>query len=77
VAQQIETGIRDGTSAFAATDWDGTFYPAGMQLRDFLSLSEQPLCWPCSCHGHAVPGALGKAEQENLTPPAFVAAYWI
>jgi uncharacterized protein YecE (DUF72 family) len=28
--------IRLGTSAFRATGWEGAFYPAGMQPRDFL-----------------------------------------
>jgi len=77
VAQQIETDIGVGTSVFAATGWDGTFYPSGMRLRDFLSLSEQPLCQPCSCNGRVVPGVLEKAENEILTPPAFVAATWV
>lgn len=29
--------IRIGTSAFSAAGWEGSFYPAGMQSRDFLS----------------------------------------
>ena len=29
--------IRVGTSAFTAAGWEGSFYPAGMQPRDFLS----------------------------------------
>jgi uncharacterized protein YecE (DUF72 family) len=29
--------IRIGTSAFTAAGWPGTFYPEGMQPRDFLS----------------------------------------
>jgi uncharacterized protein YecE (DUF72 family) len=29
--------IRLGTSAFTAAGWEGTFYPAGMQARDFLT----------------------------------------
>src|SRR4029077_4383483 len=29
--------IRIGTSAFTAEGWVGSFYPAGMQPRDFLS----------------------------------------
>jgi uncharacterized protein YecE (DUF72 family) len=37
VAQQPEAEIRVGTSAFTAAGWEGTFYPAGMQPRDFLS----------------------------------------
>jgi uncharacterized protein YecE (DUF72 family) len=30
-------GIRLGTSAFTAAGWEGTFYPAGMAARDFLT----------------------------------------
>jgi uncharacterized protein YecE (DUF72 family) len=29
--------IRLGTSAFTATGWEGTFYPAGMKPADYLS----------------------------------------
>ena len=31
------TGIFLGTSAFTAKGWEGSFYPRGMQSRDFLS----------------------------------------
>jgi uncharacterized protein YecE (DUF72 family) len=31
------TSIRLGTSAFTAAGWEGAFYPAGMQPRDFLT----------------------------------------
>jgi len=31
------TDLRIGTSAFTAEGWVGSFYPAGMQPRDFLS----------------------------------------
>jgi len=30
-------GILLGTSAFTANGWQGSFYPPGMQSRDFLS----------------------------------------
>src|SRR5712671_1825176 len=30
-------GILLGTSAFTAAGWEGSFYPRGMQSRDFLS----------------------------------------
>jgi hypothetical protein len=30
-------GILLGTSAFTAAGWEGSFYPRGMQPRDFLS----------------------------------------
>jgi uncharacterized protein DUF72 len=30
-------GILLGTSAFTADGWEGSFYPRGMQSRDFLS----------------------------------------
>src|SRR5713226_2122699 len=30
-------GILLGTSAFTANGWEGSFYPRGMQSRDFLS----------------------------------------
>ena len=32
-----EPGIYLGTSAFTAAGWEGSFYPQGMQSRDFLS----------------------------------------
>ena len=32
-----EAKIRVGTSAFTADGWVGSFYPKGMQPRDFLS----------------------------------------
>jgi hypothetical protein len=31
------SGILLGTSAFTASGWEGSFYPRGMQSRDFLS----------------------------------------
>jgi hypothetical protein len=31
------TNIFLGTSAFTAVGWEGSFYPAGMKSRDFLS----------------------------------------
>jgi uncharacterized protein YecE (DUF72 family) len=31
------TGMRIGTSAFTAAGWEGSFYPEGMQPREFLS----------------------------------------
>jgi uncharacterized protein YecE (DUF72 family) len=37
VAGQTEPDIRVGTSAFTAAGWEGTFYPAGMQPREFLT----------------------------------------
>src|SRR5260370_15462987 len=33
----LMTELRIGTSAFTTAGWPGTFYPAGMQSRDFLS----------------------------------------
>jgi hypothetical protein len=30
-------GVLLGTSAFTAAGWEGSFYPQGMQSRDFLS----------------------------------------
>jgi uncharacterized protein YecE (DUF72 family) len=33
--------LRLGTSAFTAAGWEGSFYPAGMQPRDFLSYYAQ------------------------------------
>jgi hypothetical protein len=32
-----EPGLLLGTSAFTATGWEGSFYPAGMKPRHFLS----------------------------------------
>ncbi len=29
--------LRIGTSAFTAAGWEGSFYPPGMQPRDFLT----------------------------------------
>jgi uncharacterized protein YecE (DUF72 family) len=37
VTPHIEAEIRVGTSAFTAAGWEGTFYPTGMQPRDFLT----------------------------------------
>jgi len=37
VTPQTEGDIRVGTPAFTAAGWEGTFYPAGLQSRDFLS----------------------------------------
>ena len=31
------SGVRVGTSAFTAAGWEGSFYPAGMSPRDYLS----------------------------------------
>jgi hypothetical protein len=33
----FELGIYLGTSAFTAAGWGGSFYPRGMQARDFLT----------------------------------------
>jgi hypothetical protein len=32
-----EPGLLLGASAFTAAGWEGSFYPAGMKARDFLS----------------------------------------
>jgi len=37
VRQYSEPGLYLGTSAFTANGWAGSFYPAGMQSRDYLS----------------------------------------
>jgi uncharacterized protein YecE (DUF72 family) len=37
VAPETESNIRVGTSAFTAAGWEGAFYPAGTQPRDFLT----------------------------------------
>jgi uncharacterized protein YecE (DUF72 family) len=37
VAPETEPKIRVGTSAFTAAGWEGAFYPAGTQPRDFLA----------------------------------------
>jgi uncharacterized protein YecE (DUF72 family) len=33
----VEASIHLGTSSFTATGWNGSFYPTGMQSRDYLS----------------------------------------
>jgi hypothetical protein len=37
VRQYSEPALYLGTSAFTANGWAGSFYPAGMQSRDYLS----------------------------------------
>jgi uncharacterized protein YecE (DUF72 family) len=37
VKTEKAANLRVGTSAFTAAGWEGTFYPSGMQPRDFLS----------------------------------------
>jgi hypothetical protein len=33
----VEPGLYLGTSAFTANGWQGSFYPQGMQPREYLS----------------------------------------
>jgi hypothetical protein len=33
----VTASIRLGTSSFTATGWNGSFYPSGVQSRDYLS----------------------------------------
>jgi hypothetical protein len=47
-----EPGLLLGTSSFTAAGWQGSFYPPGMQTRNFLRYmnwyeSAKQAYWPC------------------------------
>ena len=75
MAYQTEAEIRVGTSAITAAEWEGVFYPAGMQPRDFLTYY--------ATHFNTVevdgtfyrtPARSTIAGSANKTPPGFVFA---
>ena len=75
VAGQTELDIRVGTSAFTAAGWEGTFYPAGMQPREFLT------CYATKFNTVEVDSTFYRTPARstiigwaNKTPPGFVFA---
>ena len=75
VAGQTELDIRVGTSAFTAAGWEGTFYPAGMQPREFLT------CYATKFNTvevditfYRTPARSTIIGWANKTPPGFVFA---
>ena len=75
VEKLIMSSIRLGTSSFTAAGWEGAFYPAGMQPRDFLTYyaTRFDTVEVDSTYYHApsVPVVTGWA---NKTPAAFLLA---
>jgi uncharacterized protein YecE (DUF72 family) len=75
VAQQTEAEIRVGTSAFTAAGWEGAFYPAGMQPRDFLTYYATKFnTVEVDSTFYRTPARSTITGWANKTPPGFVFA---
>jgi uncharacterized protein YecE (DUF72 family) len=75
VAYQTEAEIRVGTSAFTAAGWEGIFYPAGMQPRDFLAYyATQFNTVEVDSTFYRTPARSTITGWANTTPPGFVFA---
>jgi uncharacterized protein YecE (DUF72 family) len=62
-----------GTSAFTATGWEGSFYPRGMQSRDFLSYyATQFATVEVDSTFHGCPSASTVSNWAARTPEDFV-----
>jgi uncharacterized protein YecE (DUF72 family) len=66
-------GILLGTSAFTAAGWEGSFYPPGMQSRDFLSYyATQFATVEVDSTFHGCPSATTVNKWNARTPEDFV-----
>jgi uncharacterized protein YecE (DUF72 family) len=75
VTPQTEADIRVGTSAFTAAGWEGTFYPPGMQARDFLSYYATKFnTVEVDSTFYRTPAHSTITGWANKTPPGFVFA---
>lgn len=70
-----EPGLLLGTSAFTANGWQGSFYPPGMQPRDFLSYyARQFKTVEIDTTYSATPSASTVTNWYERTPPDFIFA---
>jgi len=70
-----EPGLLLGTSAFTAAGWEGSFYPAGMKSRDFLSYySSRFATLELDSTFYGTPGASTVTSWYEKTPPDFIFA---
>jgi uncharacterized protein YecE (DUF72 family) len=70
-----EPGIYLGTSAFTAAGWEGSFYPQGMQPRDFLTYcATQFATVEVDSTFYGTPTVSTVAGWYERTPPDFVFA---
>ena len=68
-----EPDIRVGTSAFTAAGWEGAFYPAGMQPRDFLTYYATKFnTVEVDSTFYRTPARSTVTGWANKTPPGFV-----
>jgi len=68
-------GLRIGTSAFTAAGWPGTFYPAGMNSREYLSYYATKFnSVEIDSTFYACPPAERFHRWYEITPPDFVFA---
>jgi len=75
VAPETESEIRVGTSAFTAAGWEGTFYPAGTQPRDFLTYCATKFnTVEVDSTFYRTPARCTVTGWANKTPPGFVFA---
>ena len=73
MAFTTEPNIRVGTSAFTAAGWEGAFYPAGMQPRDFLTYyATQFNTVEVDSTFYRTPARSTVAGWADKTPPGFV-----
>ena len=71
----FEPGLWLGTSAFTANGWQGSFYPPGMQTRDYLSYyATQFKTVEIDSTYYATPSASTVSNWYQRTPPDFVFA---
>ena len=70
-----EPGIYLGTSAFTAAGWEGSFYPRGMQPRDFLTYyATQFATVEVDSTFYRIPSASTVTGWYKKTPPDFIFA---
>jgi uncharacterized protein YecE (DUF72 family) len=66
-------GVLLGTSAFTASGWDGSFYPRGMQSRDYLSYyATQFATVEVDSTFHGCPSARTVSNWAARTPEDFI-----
>jgi len=75
VKNEKPANLRVGTSAFTAAGWEGSFYPSGMQPRDFLSYyATQFDTVEVDSTFYRTPAASTVQGWARKTPPGFIFA---
>jgi uncharacterized protein YecE (DUF72 family) len=70
-----DPGLLLGTSSFTAAGWQGSFYPAGMQTRNFLSYyATQFKTVEIDSTYYGTPSASTVMNWHERTPPDFIFA---